>query len=79
MLRPYIKKLFTLYNREVGGVVKVAKKVKKALDVSAKTRLAAITVVLIILVTRVGVHTTSRMVLLVLDLRLIEYPIKPVK
>jgi hypothetical protein len=79
MLRPYIKKLFTLYNREVGGVAKVAKKVKKALDVSAKTRLAAITVVLIISVTRVGVRATSRTVLLVLDLRLTEYPVKPVE
>ena len=31
-----IKKLFTLYNREVGGVVKVAKKVKKASNAAAK-------------------------------------------
>ena len=30
------KKLFTLYNREVGGAVKVAKKVKKALNAAAK-------------------------------------------
>ena len=31
-----VKKLFTLYNREAGGAVKVAKKVKKALDAAAK-------------------------------------------
>ena len=28
--------LFTLYNREAGGVIKVVKKAKKALDATAK-------------------------------------------
>ena len=31
-----IKKLFTLYNREVGNTVKVAKKAKKASNAAAK-------------------------------------------